>query len=283
MNSANSAALYSHHMGQSGSVGRSPRIFASAVESAMAPGRPASPIFESDEFVRFNDIAPAIAGPATVQANGYTAYCDTATTASSIKQVASETGVIELATGATAHHQAIMQMGGPLGAFWRIAAARASGMRGFEARVAVPVSSAAQGAFVGLAAAGNAALAFFANTTMVLKDTDLIGFHFPIGASNVIRPVYRKTGSAVVDSIGAVHTYTAGEFVKLGILYNPTSRGDGEVLSFFVNNVKVGGVAADTAEATLPLGVNLTPTLAVKTSGASAASLRCDWLEAFRF
>lgn len=282
MDSKNSAALYSHHMGQTGSVGRSPRIFAAGVESAMAPGRPADPIFESDEFIRFNDIAPAISGTATVQANGYTAYCDTATTASSIKQVASETGVIQLATGATAHHQAILQMGGPLGAFWRIAAARASGARAFEARVAVPGSSAAQGVFVGLAAGGNAAVNFMANTTMVLKDTDFIGFHFPIGGTNVIRPVYRKTGVAVVDTIGVVHTYTPGAFVKLGILYNPTNRGDGEVLSFFVNNVKVGGVAADTAEATLPLDVNLTPTLAVKTSAASAASLNCDWLDVVR-
>lgn len=281
MNSSIAAAIYSHHLGQTGAIGRSPRIFAWAAESSMAPGRPAEPIFDTDDFIRFLDVAPAISGSLTAQANGYSIYTDTATTASSVKQVASDTGVIELANGATAHHEITMQVGSPTGAFMQIAASKASLMRGFEARVAVPAgsSSAGQGVFVGLAAGGNAAANFMADTTLVLKDTDLIGFHFPIGGTNVIRPVYRKTGVAVVDTIGVVHTYTPGTFVKLGLLYSPSGRGDGDVLSFFVNNIKVGGISQSVAEATLPLGVRMTPTLSVK---GNASKLQCDWIESFR-
>lgn len=250
----------------------------------MAPGRQAEPVYASREFVLFNDIAPAIAGATDFAQDGISTHLSTATTASSVKQVASETGVIELATGATAHHQITMQMGSAAGAFWAIAPNRGSNFRGFEARVAIPdgSNSAAQGVFIGMAAGGNAAANFLVNTTMALKDTDLIGFHFPIGGVNVVRPVYRKAGSAVVDAFGPIFTYTPGTFFKLGLFYKPSTRGDGNVLSWFVDNAPVFGIDSATAESTLPLGVRLTPTLSVKTSGASAAKLQCDWIDAYR-
>lgn len=241
------------------------------------------PLSLFEHFGNFQGVAPAIAGAVVGLSNGFATYQDTATTTSTVTQIAHEDGVIELLAGATAHHECSIQAGGASGAFFSIPAARAGYVRGFEARVRVPAgsSSASQGAFVGVAAAGSAAADFMANTTMALKDANLIGFHFPIGASNVIRPVCRKAGVAVVDTIGSVKTYTPGDWVKLGFIYNRRAQSV-ESLSFYVDNVLVATVSQSVLDASYPVDALMSPILSTKTLNTTGAKFQCDWIGAYK-
>jgi hypothetical protein len=279
-----SALLFRHHRGQSGSVGLSPRIWDHLTEASMSPSDGGNgPLAFFEHFESFQGVVPSVSGATAGLANGFATYQDTATTASSVSQIAHEDGVVELLAGATAHHQVSAQAGGLTGAFFGIPANRGGNVRGFEARVRVPTgnTSATQGAFVGVASAGNAAVNFMANTTMALKDTNLIGFHFPVGGSNVIRPVCRKSGVAVVDTIGSVKTYVPGEWVKLGFIYNRRAQSI-ESLSFYVDNQLVATVTQAVVDSTYPVDALMSPILSVKSLNTTGAKLQCDWIGAYK-
>jgi hypothetical protein len=278
-----SSMILTSHRGQTGSEGLSPRIWDRFKRTLQSPDAGRSPFFHLEDFGNFAEVAPAISGSTTGASGGFATFQSTATTTSTIKQTSNENGAIELLAGATAHHQVTVQAGGTAGATFMVAASRAGGVRGFEARVRVPTgsASAAQGAFVGVAAAGNAATNFLVNTTMAVKDTNLAGFHFPIGATNVIRPVCRKSGVAVVDTIGVVKTYTAGTWVKLGFLYDPQAD-SAEALTFYVDNVRVGYMSQTEVDASFPVGIFMSPILSVKSLDTTGAKLECDWIGSFK-
>lgn len=241
------------------------------------------PLSMFEHFASFQGYAPAIAGAVTGLANGFGIYVDTATTASTVTQIAHEDGVIEMLAGATNHHECSIQAGGATGAFFSIPAARAGYVRGFEARVRVPSThlSVNQGAFVGVATAGAAGADFLVNTTMAVKNENMIGFHFPVGATNAIRPICRKVGVAVVDTIGSVKTYTPGDWVKLGFIYNRRAQSV-ESLSFYVDNVLVASVTQADVDSTYPVDALMSPILAVKTLNTTGARFQCDWIGAYK-
>jgi hypothetical protein len=279
MHSLNPASLYTIYRGQKGNQGLSPRLWGLLVDQALSPDIGTEPKAMGDDFLNLAEVAPAIAGPTAGMSGGYGVFVSTATTTSSVQQIAHQDGVVELTAGGTAHHQASMQAGGNTGASWFLPGTTASDLVLFEARVRIPATfnSAGQGVFVGVAAPGNSAVNFLVNTTMAVKDTNLIGFHFPIGATNVIRPVFRKAGVAVNDSIGVVKTYTPGEWVKLGFAFNRRAQPK-DWFTFYVDNKSVGSVGRDQVSSLMPVDVGLSPILCAKALGAAGAKLQCDWL-----
>ena len=271
------AALFTIHRGQRGTTGLSPRIWALLFDSILSPDGGNDDPIQFDHFKNFSAIAPAIAGAVAGASGGYVSYQDTATTTSSIQQSSSlDEGVIDLLTGATSHHEVSIQACGGTGCNWKLPSARGGNIRAFEARVKLPAAT-SQGVFVGLAAPGSAATNFMVDTTMALKDANLIGFHIPLGATNTIRPVFRKSGVAVNDSIGSVKTFTAGDWVKLGFIYNSAAQAS-EAFQFFVDNVKVAVLSQAEVDSILPVNAGLAPILSVKTLGAVASTLSCDWM-----
>jgi hypothetical protein len=278
-------ALFTTHRGQTGNEGLSPRIWDPFYRASMAPGggQAVTPASLFDNFTNFADVSPAIAGATSGVSGGFATFQSTATTTSYARQIADEDGVIELGCGATAHHSVTVQAGGLTGGFFRIAGNRGSYLRGFEARVKVPTgtTSAVQGVFVGVAAAGNAAINFMANTTMALKDTNLIGFHFPVGSSNVIKPVWRKSGVAVVEPATETISYTPGSWIKLGFLYDSSAQ-PREACTFFVNNRRVAVVSQADVDALMPINQTMSPILSVKALTTTAAFLQCDFIGAYK-
>lgn len=277
------ALLTRQYRGQNGNAGLSPRIWDFYTEAAMGAGEGTSPASMFEHFTNFQGVAPAISGATSGLSDGFATFQNTTTTASTATQIAHEDGVIEMLAGATAHHEVTIQAGGLSGAFFRIAANRGSSVRAFEARVRIPTgsASAAQGAFIGVAAPGNTTTNFMANTTLALRDVNIIGFHLPIGAGNAIRPVCRRAGVAVVDTIGSVHTYVPGTWVKLGFIYNRRAS-QSEALTFYVNNEPVAVVSQAVIDASYPVDAFMSPIMSVKTLNVTGARLQCDWIGAFK-
>jgi hypothetical protein len=102
----------------------------------------------------------------------------------------------------------------------------------------------------------------------------------PIGATNVIRPVFRKNGVAINDTIGSVGTYTPGTFVKLGFVYDPNAE-TREALTFYVDNQRVGYLTQAQVDSIFPVGVFMSPILSVKTLNTTGGQLDCDWIGSY--
>lgn len=276
------SSFYTSHRGQTGNEGRSPRIWDLFFRSLQSPDIGRSPFGHFEDFGNFGGVAPAISGAVAGASGGFATYTDTATTASSVTQIAHSNGVARLLAGATAHHEASMQAGGATGATWSVAASKASKVRGFEARVRVPtgLTSVNQGAFIGLVTAGNAVADFMANTTLAIKDANLVGFHMPIGAGSAVRPVFRKVGYAINDTLGVVNTYVAGTWVKLGFVYDPNADAS-EALTFYVNNQRVAYLTQVQVDSIFPVDALMSPIIAIKTLNTTGAQLDVDWIGSY--
>lgn len=273
-----SDSLFTSHRGQKGSSGLSPRIWDLKGDTMLSPDGGTDPKIHLEDFLCFGGAKPAITGDTESVGDGYSFFTSTTTTASSVTQIADELGVVELASEVTAHSVAAMQAGGATGASFLIPKDRAGLWRGFEARVRIPVgfTSATQGAFVGLMPPGNSKVTVMANTTMALPDVGLIGFHFPIGSQNVLRPVVRKSGSAVDESAPTI-AYTPGEWVKVGLAYFHRNQAKGRLL-VLVNNQVVGSYSDTQVNDALPSDVLLSPIAAVKSLSTPGGRLQVDWL-----
>lgn len=272
------AVQYIIHHGQKGSNGGSPRIWGRLYDELLSPDRGRNPKIDGDDFTNFAGFDPGDGGDTAASVGGFGIYADTATTGSKLVQLAADLGVVQLEAAGVAHHEVTMQVGGFTGAPFSIRPGVDS-LRAFECRIRIPSGndSAQQGAFVGVAAAGSAANNFMANTTMALKDANLIGFHLPVGAADVIRPVWRKSGSDVVDTVGVVKTYTPGDWVKLGFLFNPLAEPRWR-FQFFVDNEVVESLVPETVEDSLPKDAQMSPILSVKSLSTDGGKLDCDWI-----
>lgn len=278
--SLNAVSALTARRGQSGVDGLSPRIWDLVAEQLASPDNGRAPYFDVEDFLRFGGVDPGIGGSTDAQSAGFQVFTATATTASSVTQIAHKQGVVEMSAGGTAHHQVVIQAGGLTGATWDLPSPKGSArLRAFEAKVRVPsgTSTANQGAFVGVAAAGSAAANFLANTTMAVKDANLIGFHLQIGAAGEVHPVWRKSGSAVVDTVGSVATATPGEWLKLGFVFYHR-HGSVEAVKFLVNNKVVASITRDAVDSTFPVNELMSPIVAVKTLNSNGAKLQVDFI-----
>jgi len=264
------------HMGQAGGRGLSPRLWAAARGSGLAPDGFGNAFSSADDFDNFGAIAPAISGTTAGVSGGYGYYVDTATSACSITQIATEVGgVIRFATGATDNHEAWLSSGGNTGVLGKIDDSDPKKLI-FETRVRFG-QVASMNAFIGLAEEGLAA----ANTITdagALADKDFIGFAVDEADSDALDFIYRKAGQTLQTKITGLQALVANTWYKLGFVFDPAEP-ESRRIKVFVNNVENATMvtATEIAAATFPDAEELAFLAGIKNGAASALTMDVDW------
>jgi hypothetical protein len=257
---------------------------------AMSPDGGSNGVFVMEDFLNFSGFSPAISGTTALPSttvpgpNGYGLYLDTATSACSIANLATESsGVVRLATGATDNHEAWLAGQGNSGNLGMISDTPADArLMIFEARVRFGQVSDNGGAiFIGLAEAGTAANSAKVDDTGVMADRDFIGFNTIQADGDLLSINYRRSGQAQ-QAVGSGTAIVAATWYKLGFIYDPRAP-IAERIKFYINNVeladKVTGASTGTgiAATTFPDGERLGFLAGIKNGSAAATNMDIDW------
>ena len=266
------------HRGQSGGRGLSPRLWDKAYGQGLSPDGLANAYCVGDDFLNFGAIAPAISGTTAGVQNGYGYYVDTATTTSSIQQLATAVGgVLRFTLGATDNHEAWLTSGGNTGVLGVMSDTAGADKRLiFETRVRLGQIVTA-GMFIGLAEEGCAAADTMSDTG-VLADKDLFGFHVNESAASTLSFVYKKAGQTMQTPIASLTTMVADTWYKLGFIFDPLGRPSERIKIYVDNEENATRIAASSvALATFPDAEELAFLAGIKTATAGAKTMDLDW------
>lgn len=274
-----SPALFTGHRGQSGGRGLSPRLWDMAYGQGLSPDGLANAFSVGDDFLNFGAVNTGISGAtAGVVHGGYGWYADTATSACSIKQLATEIGgVARIQVAATDNHEAWLTSGGNSGVLGVISDTAGDDKRLiFETRVRfgqiVTFNS-----FIGLSEEGLAAADTITDAG-ALASKDLIGFHIAESASSTLTFTYRKAGQTAVIPIAALKTIVAATWYKLGFIYDPAAPSSQRIRIFLDNEEQTTKVTGtNIAAATFPDAEELAFLAGVKTSSTASPYMDIDW------
>lgn len=272
-------ALFVTHQGQDGGAGLSPRLWGRVTGQMLTPDGQVPGFFVSDDFANHPAAAPAISGTTAGVIGGYGYYVDTATSACSIKQIATASGgVVQWATGATDNHEAWLTAGGNTGVFGAISdTAGSDKLTVFEARFQVGQITNTYNTFIGLAEEGLAA-ADTVTDAGALASKDLIGFWVLEADGDALNFGYRKAGQSAVTTISGVKALSASTWYKVGFIYDPKEVASKRI-KVYVDNVEQSTyvTATNIAAATFPDGEELTFLAGLKNGSAAAHTMNVDW------
>jgi hypothetical protein len=278
-------ALFTGHL-NANSTGRglSAELWQRAHATVLSPDGQ-SGTFHFDDFSPAGGYAPGISGGTTLPSvagpamgAGYAVYVDTGTSTGSFLPVDDVTGgVLRVLTGVTDNHLSIMNTGA-FGEISRTAAEKAITI--FEARIALPTQVTSGSSFVGLANQVSVADGgLIVDTGELIATGAGIGFRTLDADPDGLDFVYKAASQTTVVSINNLNSaMTAGTFVKVGFIYDPSAP-VAKRISVFYNGTKQSTYVTDThmAAATFPNSVHLGMHAAVKGDAGTARALDIDW------
>lgn len=245
-----------------------------------------------DTFKNFDGSVASNVGRYTSN-GGWRSFEDTGGTILNI--ATNHRGVIRFTTPATDNLECNLVAGSPTSVMYRIS--DGAGERDvviYEARIAVgSIADTVAGVFVGLTEEGTAVTDGIITDAGALADKDLIGFWRLEGDGDQIDVVHKKAGQTAVtvlaDALATANNspitaLTAGEFVKLGFVYD-FKHPDGPRIEYFVNGQKLNtalSLANGVFAATFPDAEELTPAFCIKNAAAAAATLDVDWVGGYQ-
>ena len=236
-----------------------------------------------EDFTKFGGFTNAVTGETTLPSttlpslDGFTAYLDSATTASGAVRLADVAGgVCRLSPGATDNHLVILGTG-DLGTISDTAADAKKTL--FEARIRFPTQVSDGSVFVGLASPGAIADGgLIADGGGLKADQGGIGFQVKEDDADALDFVYQAASQTQQVVISGVQALTADTWYKVGFVYDPKAV-PAKRIKIFVDNVEQSTyVTADNiAAATFPDGDFLGVLLAAMTEGTTSRLLDIDW------
>ena len=225
-----------------------------------------------DDFIAFNGTVTTNVG---TYSNGWYSFEDTG---GSIANLTSEVGgVIRLATDNSDNDDVTLNLGGVVGANFKIASSGGKKLC-MEARVRLQEVATRNFIF----ALGEEALAVtdgLVTDSDALTSKDFIGFHSLSGDATAIDTFYRKAGQTAATVQDDVHTITADGWVKLGLVFDPSYRDVSKAIRYYVDGVEqTSGVARSVLDdATFPDGEELVPYFNIKNGTTTITRVDIDW------
>ncbi len=266
------------HMGQ-GADGRglSPRLWTNILGSHMPANGLDHCIAIGDDFLSFGEIdVTSNVGIYASEAGLYGSYEGNDCSIAPRSDV--EGGVIRLLTHTTDNTEAHIQSGGNVGTMFRIN--EDAPLTIFECRFA-PIQIVACSLFVGLCATDRAVTDNMVDSTGEIANANFLGFHSLNASPARLDFVHRRAGGDVQRQTD-LHTMVAGDYIKVGFLWDPR-RDMWNRLQMFVNNVVVGSLNAAAVGADTFPNLRLAFNAGVKTTGGSAVkSIDIDWWAAYQ-
>lgn len=153
-------------------------------------------------------------------------------------------------------------------------------MVGFEISVSkASIADNALSFFAGLMEPGQVGANALVDDTGAVKDADFVGFSCLAADGDALSTVYRKAGGALQTVKADAATLVAGEYVKLGMVYDPSAPAERKI-TFYVNGVDTGTyvTATDIAAATFPDGETLGWVFATKVGAAAESKAHIRWV-----
>ena len=152
----------------------------------------------------------------------------------------------------------------------------------FEARIKTStIVTAEQGWFVGLAGAMTQSATVPLTATSALADTNLVGWHGPELNTTAFDAAYRSDGNAAVVVNEDVGALVEGTYVKLGMIFDPTTSttGTANQLAFFIDGVQQASAKTipDNTGTDFPADVRMGPCIAVMGAASTDETIIMDW------
>ena len=266
------------HQGQGGSGrGLSPRLWCHVHNSAMPSNGLNNCFALADDFLSYGviDVDNEVGISASL-AGVYGSYENTG--GDILQRTDTDGGVIRLKVDDDDNDETHIQSGGNVGTMFRIR--EDSPLTIFEMRYAL-VEITTVSSFAGLCGTDQAVTDNLVDSTGEIADNHFLGFHTLAATPARLDFVYRRNGEDKQLAIQDVHTMVAGEFVKVGFVWNPR-RPSWQRLEVYVNNVSVGTVSGDAVEADTFPNVRLAWNCGAKTHAAANRHVDVDWWAAYQ-
>lgn len=263
---------------QSNGFGLSPRLWKHLQGQNLSTDGSTSGYGVIEDFLNFGAIAPAISGTTAGTAHGgYGYYVDTATSACSIKNIATAVGgVCQFSNGATDNHESWLTSGGNSGVLGKVASTSSKKMI-FEAKFRVgQVADSLHNVFIGLSEEGLAA-ADTVTDAGALASKDFLGFTILEGDGDALKFVYRKAGQAMQTLFTYGTALSASTWYNVGFVFDPEEEA-AKRIKIYINNVEQTTyvTATNISAATFPDGEELAYLAGIKNGAATAVTLDVD-------
>lgn len=231
--------------------------------------------------------APALDENATVFDRGRN-YCDTGVTIAppdAVSDLSEALGEIEVAGNDADNDEGHVQFDTKNTLLRIDTTAGQEGKVMFEGRVKV-ASIADDGVawFLGLAS-GPVGANYLVDDTGALKaDEAFIGFRTLHADGDQVEFVF-QAASQTVNTVVDAHTLVAGDYVKLGFVYDPNAVDVAKAIRIYVNGeeLSTGVAVSEIQEATFPEGEGMSPVLLTKVGTAAEVKVTADSVTAAQY